>query len=258
MLEALDLGKRLDKKEYRERLPRLQARLHQLQRACSDARLATVIVFEGWDAAGKGAVIRKLTQRLEPRAFKLHATREARTLEAQLPWMWRFWQKLPNWGEIAIFDRSWYGRVIIDRVEKLVDEETARRSLRDIVAFERTLADDRYEIVKFFLHIDPGTQKKRLEKLAAGELTAWQVRDEDWHRHEHYDGYREAIERMLAETESEWGPWTLVEAVNKRWARARVLGVLVERMEAALSRRGHELPPALDTGDSDRDDDPGD
>jgi polyphosphate kinase 2 (PPK2 family) len=244
MLEALDLSKKLPKVEYRQRLPRQQERLHRLQRACWKAGLATVVVFEGWDAAGKGTAIGKLTQRLEPRGFTLHATREPRTSELHLPWLWRFWVRVPNWGEIAIFDRSWYGRVWVERVEGRIDETQLRQAYGDIVSFERALADDRYLIVKFFLHISRREQAKRLKRLARDPRTAWQVEKEDWHRHKEYDSNRLVIEEMLERTESEWGPWTLVEATDRRWARAKILDTLIQRMERGLTSRGHDVPEA--------------
>lgn len=220
----------------------MQRRLHRLQRACWESKVATVVVFEGWDAAGKGTTINKLTQRLEPRGFSLHAISEPRTFELHLPWMWRFWFKLPNWGEIAIFDRSWYGRVLVERVEKLVDRRRWRRGYGDIVSFERGLADDRYLIVKFFLHISKKEQKARFEKLESDPSTSWHVEEEDWDHHAKYDQYLLAVEEMLERTESEWGPWTLVEATNRRWARVKIFETLIRCMEEGLERHGCEVP----------------
>jgi polyphosphate kinase 2 (PPK2 family) len=258
MLEALDLNRKLSKAEYKRQMPELQRRLHRLQRACWEAKLATVVVFEGWDAAGKGTAIGKLTQRLEPRGFSLHAIREPRTFENYLPWLWRFWVKVPNWGEMAIFDRSWYGRVLVERVEGLIEEERLPRSYHSIVAFERTLADDRYIIVKFLLHIDKKEQKNRFKKLAADPRTAWQVEAEDWEHHAKYDEYLVAYEEMLERTETEWGPWTLVEATDRRWARVKIFTTLIERMEEGLRRHGIEppVPPELpDENDFEDEDD---
>ena len=261
MLEALDLSKSLSKAEYKKNIRRMQNRLHRLQRACWESKVATVVVFEGWDAAGKGTVISKLTQRLEPRGFSLYAIREPRTFELHLPWMWRFWVKLPNWGEMAIFDRSWYGRVLVERVEGLIDERQRRKAYGDMVSFERALADDRYLVVKFFLHISKEQQRERFEMLEGDPATAWQVEPEDWEHHEIYDDYLVATEEMLERTESEWGPWTLVEAADRRWVRIKVFGTLIRRMEEGLIRHGYEVPeddaPAdgADSGDSDEGDD---
>jgi polyphosphate kinase 2 (PPK2 family) len=242
MLEALDLNSKLSKADYKARMPALQTRLHQLQRACWEAKLATVVVFEGWDAAGKGTAINKLTQRLEPRGFSLHAIREPRTFETHMPWMWRFWNKIPNWGEVAIFDRSWYGRVLVERVEGLIEQKRWSQAYNDIVSFERALADDRYVVVKFFLHIDKKEQKERFKKLESDSSTAWHVEPEDWEHHKKYDEYLVATEEMLERTESEWGPWTLVEATDRRWSRIKVFDTLIGRMEEGMRKHGQEVP----------------
>jgi len=242
MLEALDLSQAVPKAESKSRLPLLQHRLFRLQRACWEAKLATIVVFEGWDAAGKGTTIRKLTQRLEPRNFSLYAIREPRTFETHLPWLWRFWLKVPNWGEMAIFDRSWYGRDIVERVEGLVTEDQWRRGYRDIVGFERTLADDRYKIIKFFLHISKEQQRERFEALEADPQTAWQVEKEDWRHHEQYDDYLVAVEDVLERTETEFAPWTLVEAADKHWTRIKVFETLIAKMERHLTAHDVEVP----------------
>ena len=245
MLENVDLSLGLSKSEYKARLSVLQGRLHQLQRACRQAELATIVVFEGWDAAGKGTSIRKLTEKLEPRACEVHDIHAPRTYEMQMPWMWRFWTLLPNWGHMAIFDRSWYGRVLIERVEELTPERVCKRSFRDIVLFERALAHGRYLIVKFFLHIDRKEQKRRLKALEADPKVSWMVEPEDWHRHKRYGEYLLATEEMLERTETEWGPWTIVESTDGRWARIKVFETLIRRMEEGLVDVGEPLPEAL-------------
>lgn len=244
MLEALDLSLRLPKSDYKDRLPRLQRRLHRLQRASWECRVATIVVFEGWQAAGKGRAIDKLTQRLEPRRFSLYAIHPPRTFEKHLPWMWRFWDKLPNWGEMAVFDLSWYGRVLSERVEGLVEEDAWRAGYADIVSFERALAEDRYSIVKFFLHVSKQEQAERFRKAASDPGMAWRVERQDWKHHEKYDQYLLAAEEMLERTESECGPWTLVEATDKRWARVKIFETLIRRMEEALQSHGCGVPDA--------------
>jgi len=254
MLEALDLAAKLSKARYTAQKSRLQRRLHRLQRACWEGKLATVVLFEGWDAAGKGTAIAKLTQRLEPRGYSLHATRRPRTSESHMPWLWRFWCKLPNWGEIGIFDRSWYGRVLVERVEGLADKRRLEQDYDDIVCFERTLADDRYLIVKFFLHISKDEQEQRFRKLEEDQSSSWRVEPEDWERHAKYDEYHAAIEQMLAQTEGEWAPWTLVEATDRRWARIKIFETMIRAMEEGLVRFGCEVPaeePETETDDAD-------
>ena len=251
MLEKVDLTKRLKKSEYKEQRNRLRNRLYDLEKACWDADLPSIILFEGWDAAGKGTSINQLTRRLDPRGFKLYAIQAPRTYEKHMPWLWRFWRKLPNYGEMAFFERSWYGRVLVEGVEGLTLEQDWRKAYRDIVNFERTLADDGYVIVKFFLHISKKEQKKRFKKLEKDPLTAWHVQPEDWEHHKKYDQYVEAIEEMLERTDTEWGRWTIVEATNKRWARVKIFRTVVDRLEYALQARGHPLPEELPDGFTD-------
>jgi AMP-polyphosphate phosphotransferase len=234
MLEQIDLNQKLDKKTYRHLKPFLRSRLYALQSTSWDDRLPVLIVIEGWDAAGKGASIRALTQSLDPRGFKLYPIRAARAYEKNFPWLWRFWRKLAARGEWAIFDGSWYSRVLVERVEGLTSEKTWRRAYRDIVHFERTLADDGYLILKFWLHISKREQKRRFKKLGKDPLTAWQVTPEDWEHHSKYDDYLQAVEDMLEQTDTEWGPWTIVEATNHRYARTKMLKSIIKTLEPRL------------------------
>jgi polyphosphate kinase 2 (PPK2 family) len=242
MLEKIDLTRKLSKDEYKARIPRLQRRLYDLEKACWDANMPSVIVFEGWDAAGKGTSINLLTSRLDPRGFKLYPIQAPRTFEMHLPWLWRFWLKLPNYGEMAIFDRSWYGRVLVERVEGLTPVSQWRRGYRDIVNFERTIADDGYVVIKFWLHISKKEQKRRFKKLEENPLKAWHVQPEDWEHHRKYHEYLMAVEEMLERTDTEWGPWTIVEATDRRWARVKIFETIIQHLEEALKERGFELP----------------
>jgi polyphosphate kinase 2 (PPK2 family) len=242
MLEKIDLNRKLPKDEYKRLIPVLQRRLYDLEKACWDAKIPSMIVFEGWDAAGKGTSINLLTSRLDPRGFKLYPVQAARTFEQHLPWLWRFWLKIPNYGEMAIFDRSWYGRVLVERVENLTPVQEWRKGYRDIVDFERTLADDGYVIVKFFLHISKKEQKRRFKKLEKDPLKSWHVQPEDWEHHRKYNEYLVAIEEMLERTDTEWGPWTIIEATDRRWARVKIFQTIIRHLEEALTERGFELP----------------
>ena len=242
MLEKVDLTKSLSKQEYKKRVPELRERLYDLQKACWDANIPSVILFEGWDAAGKGTSINLLTQRLDPRGFKLYAIQEARTYEKHMPWLWRFWLKLPNYGEIGIFDRSWYGRVLVERVEGFASEDVWRKGYRDIVDFERTIADDGCVVIKFWLHISKEEQARRFGKLEKDPLESWHVQTEDWEHHEKYDEYRVAVEEMLERTDTEWGPWTIVEATDRRWVRIKIFETIIRRMEEALREHNLALP----------------
>ena len=234
MLEKIDLTKTLDKAEFKRIMPSRRERLYFLQKASWDAGLPVIIVFEGWDAAGKGTSIRALTEHLDPRGFKLYPIRAARTYEKKRPWLWRFWSKLPARGEIAIFDRSWYGRVLVERVENLVPESEWRRGYRDIMDFERTLADDGHLILKFFLHISKQEQKKRFDRLLKDPMTAWKVAAEDWEHHRRYEEWELAYEEMFERTDSEWGPWTIVEATDRRFTQAKIFQTVITALEERL------------------------
>lgn len=236
MLEKVDLSVEVSKKDYKQRMPHLQDRLYALQKATWDTGLSVVILFEGWDAAGKGSSIQTLTSRMDPRGFKLYPIREARTYEKKHPWLWRFWLKIPGKGEFAIFDRSWYGRVLVERVEGFVQEPDWRRAYRDIVDFEHNLADDGTIIIKFFLHISKEEQKKRFKRLLKDPLTAWHVEPEDWEHHAKYDEYVRAIEEMLERTETEWGPWTIVEATDRQHTRIKIFETIIQRLEYRLQQ----------------------
>lgn len=238
MLEKVDLTKKLSKKGYKKQLPILQRRLYDLETAAWKAGISSVILFEGWDAAGKGTTIRTLTQRLDPRGFKLYPIRATRTFETMHPWLWRFWLKLPNYGEMTIFDRSWYGRVLVERVKGLSPKKEWRKAFRDIVDFEQTISDDGYVLIKFWLHISKKEQKRRFKLLENDPLKSWQVTKEDWKNYRIYDKYLLAVEEMLERTETEWGPWTIVEATNRWWARVKVLNTISDALSGRLDELG--------------------
>jgi polyphosphate kinase 2 (PPK2 family) len=154
------------------------------------------------------------------------------------PWLWRFWLKLPNYGEMAIFDRSWYGRVLVERVEGLISEHEWQKAYRDIVDFERTVADDGTVLVKFWLHISKKEQRRRFKLLENDPSKSWHVTEEDWEHHRQYDAYLLAVEEMLERTETEWGPWTIVEAHNRWWARIRVMSTIIDALATRLESLG--------------------
>lgn len=239
MFELIDLDSKISKTEYKSALPRLQTRLLELQQICWQADVGSLIVVEGWDASGKGPVIRKLTERLEPRGFDLqHITDEPRTWERDLPWMWRFWQALPAYGKMAIFDRSWIRRLLVERVQHDADELRWRRGIRDIKDFEQALSDDGYVFAKLFLHIDKREQKKRYEAWKKTPGESWKSLEGDWQEPTHYDEYLSATEEVLQHTEAAWAPWTIIPATDRRFAGLRVFETVIETLEEALQRRG--------------------
>ena len=240
VLENINLKKKLSREEYKSALPFLQQRLYDLEKACWDNKYPTIIVFEGWDASGKGEAISAITQRLDPRGFRIHSIGPPRTHEQQYPWLWRFWLKVPNRGEMLIFDHSWYGRVLEERVEKAVPNKVWRHAYRDIVDFERMLADDGTTILKFFLHIGKKEQKRRFRAFEADALKSWRVTAADWARHKRYKDYLFATEQMLEQTDSEYAPWVIVEATSGGYARKKILETLIAGLEKRL---GPKAPP---------------
>ena len=251
MLENINLKRKLSREEYKRVLPGLQTRLYDLGKACWDNDVPSIVVFEGWDASGKGTTIAALTQRLDPRGFKLYPITGARTYEQQRPWLWRFWLKVPNRGEMVIFDHSWYGRVLEERVDGKIPEKTWRQAYPDILEFERMLADDGTAFLKFFLHISRKEQKKRFELIQSDPLEAWRVTAADWARYKKYDRYLAAYEEMLELTESEFAPWTIVEATSKWHTRRKVFETIISALEKRL---GDKVPsPSASQADAKRD-----
>ena len=242
MLENVNLKRKLSRDEYKRILPGLQNRLYTLEKACWDNQIPSIVVVEGWDASGKGTAIATLTQRLDPRGFKLYPIAAPRPDEQQRPWLCRFWLKVPNRGEMVIFDGSWNGRVLEERVDGL-PEKVWREAYHDILEFERMLADDGTVILKFFLHISKKEQKKRFRAIEDDPLESWRITVEDWVRHDHYDGYLAAAEEMLELTESEYGSWVIVEATSRWYARKRIF----EQLIAALEKRLGEHAPPVET-----------
>ncbi len=251
MLEKVNLKLKLSREEYEKTLPDLQRRLYDLEKACWDHKVASILVFEGWDAAGKGTAIAALTARLDPRGFKLHPTQPPRTYEKNYPWLWRFWLRTPNYGEMAIFDTSWYQRVLGERVEKEVKKKEWRKAFRDIVEFERMLADDGVAVVKFWLHISKKEQKKRFRQIAQDPLERWRVTEADWARHGKYKKYLVAAEEMLEMTDSNFAPWTIVEATSRWHARRKVFETVIRALETKLGDA--RLPRAAPAGARRRD-----
>ena len=244
MLEKLDLDLAVPKDEYKARLPKLQQRLFELQTLCWKNNVASMLVFEGWDGAGKGSCINALTERLEPRGFRLHAVQAPRTYQTRMPWLWRFWCDIPAYGQIAIFDRSWYRRVFDDRVEKTARKAEWRRAYQEINEFERAMADDGCIVLKFFFHVARKDLRRRYRKVKNDPMRRWRLHE--WNRRELklYDEYLQAAEEMLARTGTEWAPWVIVEAADRYWARIKVFETAASAWEAALRKRGIALRAA--------------
>lgn len=235
MLEETDLTLALSKNAYKQIVPLQTVRLLELEHLVYERKTPVIIVFEGWDAAGKGTTIRKLAEHLDPRGFKVLPTNAPRTHEQQKPWLWRFWMQLPRHGQIAIFDRSWYGRVLVERVEGLTPIPEWIRAYEEINAFERTLADDQTIFIKFWLHISKAEQLRRFLYLSQQPELAWQVAAEDWEHHRKYAEYLAAVQDMLENTNTPLAPWAVVPATDANYRTYRVFRTLIERLEQALA-----------------------
>jgi polyphosphate kinase 2 (PPK2 family) len=200
-------------------------------------------VLEGWDASGKGGAIKRLVAKLDPRHVRVKQYSAPTPDELRHHWLWRFWPALPGWGGMAILDRSWYGRVLVERVEGYADEADWRRAYDEINAFERTLSDEGTVLVKVWLHVSDEEQLRRFESRQEDPLKAYKLTEEDWRNRGKRDAYCEAVEEMLEKTSTGWAPWHLVEGDSKRFARVKVLETVVAATEAGLERHGRVAPP---------------
>ncbi len=237
MLEIVDLEKKLEPAAYQRIFPRLQEKLRGLQYQARDAEIPTVIALEGWDTAGKGNIIKHLTQRLDPRLFRVYPGTPPSPLEQRHHFLWRYQMNLPNDGEMALFDHSWYGRVLVERVDKLVSKRGWREAYEQINQFERWLADDGQVLVKFWLHISKKEQKKRFRECEDDPQLTWKITKEYRRHHRDYNKWVKAVEEMFQKTDTPHAPWTIVEANDLRLARVKVFQTLIERIEKALERR---------------------
>ena len=244
MLENVDLGAQTSKAEYKKDKPALEFELAELQRKAKEFGIPVVLVFEGWDASGKGTLINELIMPLDPRGFSVYSTLPPSAEEALRPFLWRFWKHTPARGRLAIFDRSWYRRVLADRVDKTIQKTEVMQAYDDIRSFERQLADDGAVIIKFFLHIGKKEQKRRFKSLLADKATAWRVAKSDWAHHRQYDKYVTAVEDMLARTDAEFAPWTVVEAEDRRFATLKVFRTVIAALSRGIQKASAKAPPA--------------
>ena len=235
MLEQVDLDAKYgDKKDYQQDLKKWQLRALQAQRTAVEERMPVCVVFEGWDASGKGGAIKRMTECLDPRGFRVIAVRAPTVVEREHPYLWRFWHEAPRAGEIVIFDRSWYGRVLVERVEDLAPKAVWKRAYEEINNFERVLVDEGTVLVKHFLHISKETQLKRFKEREKNPLKRWKITDEDWRNRRKWGRYEEAVEDMLSRTSTREAPWHLVGADHKWRARVDCLKETVKAVEDAL------------------------
>ena len=246
-LERLDLTKKLAAPEEAARLAKAQEELLRLRLLMAglldpkerpEVGPPVCVVFEGWDASGKGGCIKRLVAPLDPRHVRVAQFAAPTYDELRHHFLWRFWPALPGWGGMAVLDRSWYGRVLVERVEGFAAEHQWKRAYGEIANFEKMLADEGMVIVKFWLHLSEREQLKRFKAREKDTLKSWKLTPEDWRNREKRDVYIEAVDEMVAKTHQDVAPWHLVEAEDKRWARVKVVETVVAAMEAGLQARG--------------------
>lgn len=246
MLEKIDLSKTMDKKEYKKRMEVLGSKLARLQRELKSCNIPVMIVFEGFGGAGKGTQINHLIEPMDPRGFTVYST-QAETQEEQYhPFLWRFWNKTPEKGRIAIFDRSWYGKLLVERYEKKTHKKDIPGVLEDIENFEKQLTDDGTLLIKFFLTISEKEQEKRFDKLLSKEETSWRVSKADKDRNKHYEEYARMADEMLTRTDTEYAPWTIIEAHDERYAAVKILTTVVEAFEERYEKEQNPQPRQID------------
>jgi polyphosphate kinase 2 (PPK2 family) len=237
MLESLNLKKKLSKPAYGRTMPQLQDRLRRLQYEARAAGIATIICLEGWEMSERGQVVQTLTEKLDPRLIRVFRGVPPTWLEQRHHFLWRYEIALPSYGEMAVFDHSWYSRVLEDRCDKVAKKRVWQQAYPQIAQFERWLTDDGQIVIKFWLHISKKEQKKRIRKTLRNPLLLWKVTKDTKRQHKRYSKWIVAVEEMVAKTNAAQAPWTLVEANDSHWARVRVFRTIIDRLEKALAQR---------------------
>ena len=229
-------GKTLTEEEYDKRLDELQDELRQLHYKLYRKKIPVIIAYEGWDAAGKGGNIKRITGALDPRGFEVLPIASPEPHEKARHFLWRFWTRLPKTGHIAIFDRTWYGRVMVERIEGFCSENDWQRAYNEINEFEKELTDWGAVVIKFWVQIDKRTQLKRFKERQATPEKQWKITDEDWRNREKWNQYEGAIDEMIQKTSTEFAPWYILESVDKKYARIKALEIVIDRIKKACDK----------------------
>lgn len=243
-LADIDLSRRVrGKDEYDAHLKELQLRLLTLEQNLRYADKSILIAFEGWDASGKGGVIKRLTQRLDPRGYKVYGITAPTEDEKRHNYLWRFWNRAPCRGEMVIFDRSWYGRVLVERVERFCTKPEWRRAYDEINAFESQLVADGTLVLKFWMHISHDEQLRRFEERAEDPFKSWKITPDDWRNREKRPLYEAAADDMFKQTDTKVCPWHIVPAEHKWYGRIEVMKTVVKEMEKVVGKDAASTPP---------------
>jgi polyphosphate kinase 2 (PPK2 family) len=244
-LGSIEKFPRIDFADYERQHASLQSSLQAIQQAYLGTRERAVVVLEGWDASGKGGIVRRLGWALDPRSFKVHPIAAPSSHERGKHYLQRFWEKLPEHGQIVVFDRSWYGRVLVERVEGFATKQEWRRAYEEINQFERLLVEDGIRIVKIFLHITPEEQIKRFKNRVTNPLKRWKLSYEDFRNRERWADYERSIEDMMDQTSSIQAPWHLVPANDKPFGRIAAFTILNARLGNGVSLEPRTLDPKI-------------
>ena len=232
-LAEVDLSPVIEEEEYKKELKKLQKRLSELHNIIYRKKIPVILCYEGWDAAGKGGNIRRVAYPLDPRGFDVHPIASPEPHELNRQYLWRFWTRLPRTGHICIFDRTWYGRVMVERLEGFCSEKDWKRAYNEINEFERQLTDWGAVLLKFWIHIDQDTQLARFTERQNTPEKQWKITEEDWRNREKWPQYESAVDEMLQKTSTENAPWFIIESNDKHYARIKALRIIVEALEKA-------------------------
>lgn len=236
-LKDVDLSPSMDEEEYRSELKKLQSRLGELHNIIYRKKIPVILCYEGWDAAGKGGNIRRIARPLDPRGFDVMPIASPEPHELARQYLWRFWTRLPRTGHICIFDRTWYGRVMVERLEGFCSEDDWKRAYNEINEFERQLTDWGAVVIKFWIQIDPDTQLERFNDRQNTPEKQWKLTEEDWRNREKWPLYEEAVDEMIEKTSTENAPWYIIESNDKKYARIKALKIVTETLEKACSEQ---------------------
>ena len=233
-LSKADLTLSYTKEEYKKKLKNLQDRMAILHSELYSRRIPVVLGFEGWDAGGKGGAIKRLTEAMDPRGYVVNPTAAPSAVEKNHHYLWRFWKDMPKAGHVAIFDRTWYGRVMVERIEGFCTKEEWQRAYKEINDMEAHLAHSGAIVLKFWMHIDKDEQERRFKERMENPEKQWKITDEDWRNREKWDQYEEAVNEMVIRTSTSYAPWIIVEGNDKYYARIKVLESVVNAIERRL------------------------
>ncbi len=233
-LSKIDMNKELSEEEYRSELSKYQSRLFELQNLCYQRKIPVIIAYEGWDAGGKGGNIKRVASALDPRGYEVKPIAAPEPSELARHYLWRFWKRLENDGHFTIFDRTWYGRVMVEPIEKITPQARADMAYREINEFEYQLTEWGAVVIKFWINIDKDEQYRRFKERENTPSKQWKITDEDWRNREKWDEYEKAVDRMIKLTSTDFAPWTVIEGNDKKYARIKALKTICDRIEQRL------------------------